>query len=400
MVVKDSETKELVPRLRFPEFRDCAPWDITPFGELFTIGSGRDYKHLGIGDVPVYGSGGYMLSVDEYLYEGESACIGRKGTINKPIFLSGKFWTVDTLFYTHSFKNSLPRFIFCTFQGINWLEHNEAGGVPSLSKANIEKILVPVPTLAEQKKISDCLFFLDDLIRAEIKKLELIVEQKSALMQRLFPREGETVPRLRFPEFQDADDWQKQKISALLTKSSSPVDVQPDESYREIGIRSHGKGIFHKEFVSGEALGDKRVFWVVKDALIVNIVFAWEQAVAVTSEKEHGMIASHRFPMFVAKPDKANVSFIKYFFLTKKGKELLGIASPGGAGRNKTLGQKEFENLEFRSPIDVAEQDKIAAFLTSLDELIFTQGLKIDAIKSHKKALMQQIFPAIDEEAG
>ena len=87
-----------LPRLRFPEFRDAGDWEEKPISKLLTIGSGRDYKHLSEGGIPVYGTGGYMLSVDDYLYDGESVCIGRKGTIDKPVFLTGKFWTVDTLF--------------------------------------------------------------------------------------------------------------------------------------------------------------------------------------------------------------------------------------------------------------------------------------------------------------
>ena len=91
---------ETIPKRRFPEFQDAGDWEEKPISKLLTIGSGKDYKHLSKGEVPVYGTGGYMLSVDDYLYDGESACIGRKGTIDKPFFLTGKFWTVDTLFYT------------------------------------------------------------------------------------------------------------------------------------------------------------------------------------------------------------------------------------------------------------------------------------------------------------
>ena len=87
-------------------------WESTKIGNVLSIGSGRDYKHLRDGNIPVYGTGGYMLSVDSYLYDGESVCIGRKGTINKPIFLKGKFWTVDTLFYTHTFRSITPRFCY------------------------------------------------------------------------------------------------------------------------------------------------------------------------------------------------------------------------------------------------------------------------------------------------
>jgi len=178
---------ETLPKLRFPEFRDAGEWEEKPFDELFTIGNGKDYKHLPSGDVPVYGSGGYMLSVNDYLHEGESVCIGRKGTINNPMFLTGKFWTVDTLFYTHSFNDCLPRFIYSIFQNIDWLKHNEAGGVPSLSKTNIGKIKVAVPKPKEQQKIADFLSSLDELIAAETQKLATLKAHKKGLMQQLFP---------------------------------------------------------------------------------------------------------------------------------------------------------------------------------------------------------------------
>ncbi len=182
---------ETQPRLRFPEFQGAGEWSVKLFGELFTVGNGRDYKHLDAGDVPVYGSGGYMLSVDDYLYDGESVCIGRKGTINNPMFLSGRFWTVDTLFYTHSFKECLPKFIYAIFQQIDWLKHNEAGGIPSLSKTNIQKIETAVPALSEQQKIADFLTSLDDLITAQTQKLEALKTHKKGLMHQLFPQVSE-----------------------------------------------------------------------------------------------------------------------------------------------------------------------------------------------------------------
>ncbi|MDQ7084001.1 MAG: restriction endonuclease subunit S [Sulfurovum sp.] len=126
-----------VPKLRFDGF--SGEWDKKQINEILTIGSGRDYKKLSDGNIPVYGTGGYMLSVNNYLYDGESVCIGRKGTIDKPVFLKGKFWTVDTLFYTHSFKENIPKFIYSLFQKINWYKYNEASGVPSLSKVTIGK---------------------------------------------------------------------------------------------------------------------------------------------------------------------------------------------------------------------------------------------------------------------
>lgn len=113
-----------------------------------------------------------MTSVNECLYEGETTFIGRKGTINKPFYYNGKFWTVDTLFYTHSFKRVIPKFVYCLFQTINWLRYNEASGVPSLSKDTIEKIKVQIPQLDEQKKIARLLSLLDERIATQNKVIE------------------------------------------------------------------------------------------------------------------------------------------------------------------------------------------------------------------------------------
>lgn len=133
-------------------------WKEGTISSVATIGNGCDYKHLKGGDVPVYGTGGYMTSVNDFLYDGETVCIGRKGTIDAPLFHSGKIWTVDTLFYTHSFNNILPKYLFYIFQTINWKKYNEATGVPSLSKRTIEQIEISFPESEdEQRKITSIL---------------------------------------------------------------------------------------------------------------------------------------------------------------------------------------------------------------------------------------------------
>jgi len=176
--------KQLIPELRFSDFKD--EWKIKKIENILSIGSGKDYKHLQDGVIPVYGTGGYMTGVDEFLYEGESVCIGRKGTIDKPVFLNEKFWTVDTLFYTHSFKQVLPRFVYSLFQNINWYKHNEASGVPSLSKKTIEKINLNIPELPEQQKIASFLTDVDDKITKLTKKKSLLEQYKKGIMQKIF----------------------------------------------------------------------------------------------------------------------------------------------------------------------------------------------------------------------
>ena len=166
-----------VPNLRFKEFQ--GEWITYKIKDVLSIGNGRDYKHLSNGEIPVFGTGGYMTSVDECLYDGETTFIGRKGSINKPFYYNGKFWTVDTLFYTHSFNGITPKFTYCLFQTINWLKYNEASGVPSLSKDTIEKIKIKIPGLEEQNKIAKLMFALDERIVTQnkiIDKLQSLIK--------------------------------------------------------------------------------------------------------------------------------------------------------------------------------------------------------------------------------
>jgi type I restriction enzyme, S subunit len=197
------------------------------------------------------------------------------------------------------------------------------------------------------------------------------------------------IPQLRFSEFKG--EWEQKPFGKLTTRISDPVDVEPTKLYQQIGIRSHGKGIFYKELVDGKTLGNKRVYWLKPNALIVNIIFAWEQAVAKTTDKEIGLIGSHRFPMYLPIENVSDLDYLLHFFLTKKGQAQLELASPGGAGRNKTLGQKEFENLKLRIP-EHREQIKIASFLTSVNKKISQLTEKKKLLEQYKKGMMQKIF--------
>ena len=167
-------------------FIDNQNWRTVKIGELLRIGNGKDYKHLSIGKIPVYGTGGQMLLVNDYLYDGESVCIGRKGTIDTPMFLKGKFWTVDTLFYTYDFKDVLPKFCYYLFLQINWKLYNEGTGVPSLSKSTIENIKVKIPSLEQQQKICSILDCYEHKTNNEEQILELYHSEKQYLLRQMF----------------------------------------------------------------------------------------------------------------------------------------------------------------------------------------------------------------------
>ena len=196
-------------------------------------------------------------------------------------------------------------------------------------------------------------------------------------------------PKLRFSEFKDI--WNNHKIEDMFDRVGTPVDLDDTLTYREIGIRSHGKGIFHKDETTASEIGNKRVFWVEPDCFVVNIVFAWERAVAKTTEAENGMIASHRFPMYKPKKDVVDLDYITEYFITKRGQNVLILASPGGAGRNKTLGQKEFAKSVVKLP-SLPEQQTIAEFLSTIDTVIEKQKETVSAWEERKKGVMQKLF--------
>jgi type I restriction enzyme S subunit len=163
--------------------------------------------------------------------------------------------------------------------------------------------------------------------------------------------------------------WSRARIGDVLKHVPRPIDVDGAAEYREIGIRSHGRGLFHKEPVSGAALGDKKVFWVEPGDFVLNIVFAWEGAVGIVSDAEEGMIGSHRFPTFRADSVRLDSRFLLHYFRTKEGLDALLRVSPGGAGRNRTLSKKAFLDIEVPLP-PLHEQRRVVARLEALESKV------------------------------
>ena len=392
-MAKENEIKTAVPALRFPEFQDTEGWKEYKLKNLCEIGNGKDYKHLSSGNIPLYGSGGYMTSVDDFLYDGESVCIGRKGTIDKPIFLTGKFWTVDTLFYTHSFNNCLPKFLYLIFQKINWYKYNEAGGVPSLSKTTIGEINVFAPVgkkgeLKEQQKIADCLSSLDELIEATTQKVETLKEHKKGLMQRLFPAEGKNVPDLRFPEFQGTSVWQSTLLGAVVDYENGRAhENEIDEEGNFIVVNS--------KFIStdGEVVKRTNTPYCLADK---------EDILMVLSDVPNGRAIAKCF--FVDQSGKytvnqricrlrsKNINSKLLFYLINRNPYFLSFDD---GVKQTNLKKSEVLECPLMIPSSPIEQQKIADLLSSIDDLIIATEQRIKSLEKHKKGLMQQLFPKI-----
>lgn len=167
-----------------------------------------------------------------------------------------------------------------------------------------------------------------------------------------------------------------------------PVHLEPNCSYREIGIRSFGKGTFHKPPATGLEIGEKKVFAIEPGDLLFNIVFAWEGAVAVASEDERGMIGSHRFLTCVADSRLADAQYLYWYFIEGRGLKQLQIASPGGAGRNRTLGVDKLAAIMLDLP-PIEEQRRVAKKLG-------TAVSKIAALRQSAERTRQEFRATLD----
>ena len=166
---------------------DHYAWEQRKLEEAVDVCSGCDYKSLSEGSIPVYGTGGYMLSVNKALsYTEDAVGIGRKGTIDKPYILRAPFWTVDTLFYAVPREGYDLQFVLGVFLKIDWKKKDESTGVPSLSKVTINTTEIVVPKVEEQRKIGNLLQSIDRLITLHQRKLERLQNIKKACLEKMF----------------------------------------------------------------------------------------------------------------------------------------------------------------------------------------------------------------------
>ena len=377
-----------IPKLRFKEFSGV--WEDKLIGQILTVGSGKDYKHLSNGDIPVYGTGGYMLSVNDYLYDGESVGIGRKGTIDKPIFLTGKFWTVDTLFYTHSFKNSVPKFIYSIFQRINWKLYNEASGVPRLSKSTIAKIKIFIPSKHEQEKIASFVISIDTRIEQLTKKEQLLQQYKKSVMQKIFNQE------IRFKDDDGSEfcEWEEKKLGDICKLQGG--FAFKSEQFRKSGIpiirisniSNINNYIDRENIVYYDAIPNDRNFSITNGDLIVAMSGATTGKASIYNLNEKAYL-NQRVGLFRANKDKLYYGYLVQFVFSKLFYRQLDTVLVAGAQPN--ISSKDIEDFKFNLPC-LKEQIKIANFLSSIDSKIEQVQQHLNSTKEFKKALLQQMF--------
>ncbi len=420
--MRSNDKQPLVPKLRFPEFRDSGEWITVELGTLsklvtervgsttcipYTITSGvgliSQEEKLGRTIAGNSLKNYLVLQENDFAYNKSATKAYPQGFI--ALYAGDERAAVPNSIFTCFRVNQnqvIPTFLAALFTSNlhgKWLRTRIAVGARahgSLQVSDDDLMATPVPlpngtnSLEEQQKIADCLSSLDNLIAAESQKLDTLKTHKKGLMQQLFPREGETVPRLRFPEFREAGEWKPKTIGNSCESFSGGTPSTTNKSFYggEIPfIRSAEIDKVKTElFLTNEGLENSAAKLVRAGDILVALYGANSGDVALS--KINGAINQAILCLRHETSDR----FV-YQYLSHKKEWIIATFIQGGQGNLSGEIIKAI-SLFFPNP---SEQEHIADCLSSLDDLITAQTQKIDALKTHKKGLMQQLFPTLDE---
>ncbi|MGF0085567.1 restriction endonuclease subunit S [Lactobacillus johnsonii] len=360
-----------VPALRFKGFTD--DWEQRKLGEVLLVNSGKDYKNLNKGNIPVYGTGGYMLSVNRALSNENAIGIGRKGTIDRPQYLIAPFWTVDTLFFLTVKNQNDLKFFYALFQKINWKKYDESTGLPSLSKSTLNNIFLKNPNYKEQKKIGLLLSQIEVLITLQQRKLRYLSAIKKSLLQNMLV-DNDLRPELRFTKF--SGNWEQHKISEMAKRLDNlriPVTASNRKKgdipyYGANGIQDYVEGFTHK----GE-----------------NILIAEDGAnnldnYPIRLVKGKIWVNNHAHVLKAYK-NCTDIQFLE--FELKK----LNIYKYLVGGSRLKLNADILMNISIKSPT-LKEQKKIGFMLSLLEENTIFQQRKLNKLELLNQFFLQHMF--------
>jgi type I restriction enzyme, S subunit len=273
----------------------------------------------------------------------------------------------------------------------------------NISRGVFNELVLHLPHIAEQQKIAACLSSLDELVALHGHKLEALKKYKRGLMQQLFPIEGDTVPRLRFPEFRDAGEWEEVEFEKAVVKSfygtSSPTAETGEYPVLRMGDMTDGKLNF-SNLVYIDLTEDEYEKLRLRDGdILLNRTNSFDLVgkVAIFEASIECITASY-IVAFRLDPEMLVPKFCNFELNTGlyKGKiQQIATKSVSQANINPTTFQ---EKIKVKFP-SLPEQRKIASALSSLDDLITAQLAKLEKLKAHKRGLMQGLFPDPEEES-
>ena len=381
-----------VPSIRFAGFTD--PWEQRKFSDIVDVCSGKDYKHLEEGPIPVYGTGGFMTSVDEALsYDRDAVGIGRKGTIDKPYLLKAPFWTVDTLFYAIPKSDMDLEFVHCSFLNVDWKSKDESTGLPSLSKEAINETIALVPSFNEQSRLGEFFSDLDSLITLHQRKYDKLVIFKKTMLEKMFPKDGESVPEIRFAGF--TDPWEQRKLGDVASSfdyglNAAATEYDGQNKYLRITDIDDETHEFSKSDLT-TPLADLAMSadYLLKES---DLLFARTGASVGKTylyRQFDGMVYFAGFLIRARIGEGADPEFAYQATLTDAYKKYVAITSQrsGQPGVNA----QEYADYQLMLP-SKTEQQQIGMTLRSLDDLITLHQRKLELLQNIKKSLLDKMF--------
>ncbi len=417
---RDEATPPKVPKLRFLEFRGTESWRKLKLGSAAFFYNGRAYKQeelLERGKYKVLRVGNFFtnnnwyysdleLEDEKYCEEGDllyawSASFGPR------VWREGK-----TIYHYHIWKvvqrggvDKAFLFITLEYQTERMKARSANGlGLLHITKGTIESWEACFPNVSEQQKIAECLSSVDELMAAQARKVDALKTHKKGLMQQLFPREGETQPRLRFLEFQNAGEWREEK---LINLSSEPLSngvfndpkkvgsgyklINVSDMYIETTIDESRLTLLElspSDFEANQAITGDIFFTrssLVKSGIAVSNIYLGSS---------NNVTYDGHLIRFRPSTSKVIPLFAHYLFKTEPIRAQL--IARGKTATMTTIGQADVASVTLFYP-GKDEQQRIAGCLSSLDALVAAETRKLEALKTHKKGLMQQLFPSLEE---
>ena len=429
------EKRRLVPKLRFPEFRGVEGWVTEPMGNIYSFKGNNSLsrdklnyvagsvKNIHYGDIHTKFSSHFditkelvpfindsELSVvreDNFCEEGDMvfadasedmADIGKSVEIvrlNGQRLVSG----LHTILARRRDERIAFGFGGHLFKS-GWIRtqiQKEAQGakVLGISATRLRNLRLPLPNdKAEQQKIADCLSSLDELITAQARKVEALKTYKKGLMQQLFPREGETQPRLRFPEFQNSGPWKLRKVGSQLVEAQRPLALSDETEYRLVTVKRRYGGLVSRGVMKGCEILVKSQFLVNTGDFLISKRQIVHNACGLVPAELDGSVVSNEYSVLTPKDD-CSIEFFSWFAMQPTVSASFMNCSVGIVIEKMLFKLPAWLKQEFLFP-NFQEQQRIASCLGSFDALITAATQELETLKIHKKGLMQQLFPTLE----
>lgn len=371
--------KAIVPAIRFTGFTDA--WEQRKISDTAPLQRGFDLPSADMkpGDYPVVMSNGIGGYHSECKAKGPGVVTGRSGTIGKLHYIEGNYWPHNTSLWVTSFKGNSPKFIYYLYQKLNLGRFGSGSGVPTLNRNDVHDAVVMIPSFKEQERLAEYLTHLDHLITLHQRKYSRLCNIKKSMLERMFPKEGASVPEIRFAGFTDA--WEQHEFGEIVVRSSemSSDCLLPRVEYEDIisGIGLLNKDITKKPssktgliFHEGDVLyGKLRPY--LKNWLIPSF-----QGIAVGD-------------FWVLRPQNTDSSFVYRLIQTQQFDE---VANQSVGTKMPRADWKLVSKVCFYVPTTIHEQEQLGAFFRHLDHLITLHQHELEQLQNIKKSCLEKMF--------